>query len=449
MPASNPSSARSTGRSLDVFAGAVGVFLALALLKLGNPVILDHKLDPPGDILEFLIWSWPVAWGYALLAVLVVWGMRFVRRPTTAPAWLIWLPLIWLGWQCLSAAQTVRWSLTAPTLKHFTATVFCFYLGLLALGKAKDLTPLWWPLLVGFAVVMAVGFHQHFGGLESTRQFVYSQPGWERLPAAFLQKIASERIYATLFYPNTLAGVILLFAPMLIGFALASPPSLGARRAAAGAITLAALGCLYWSGSKAGWLIALVVALVAWMHSQINSKLKWVVMAGLLVAGLGGFVIKYMGYLEKGAQSLGARFDYWQAALHITFTQPILGSGPGTFSVLYRHLKPTDAEMARLAHNDYLQQASDSGLPGFALYAAIVVGCLVLLYSRPDEAKSWLRFGMWLGLLGWALQGMTEFNLYVPALAWPAFLLLGWLCATRPAGNASTIPSPLSKVGRP
>jgi hypothetical protein len=38
-----------------------------------------------------------------------------------------------------------------------------------------------------------------------------------------------------------------------------------------------------------------------------------------------------------------------------------------------------------------------------------------------------LAFAVWLGVLGWALQGLLEFDLYIPALAWPALTLLGWL----------------------
>jgi hypothetical protein len=34
---------------------------------------------------------------------------------------------------------------------------------------------------------------------------------------------------------------------------------------------------------------------------------------------------------------------------------------------------------------------------------------------------------VWLGLVGWALQSFIEFGLYIPAVAWVAFGLLGWL----------------------
>ena len=38
-----------------------------------------------------------------------------------------------------------------------------------------------------------------------------------------------------------------------------------------------------------------------------------------------------------------------------------------------------------------------------------------------------IKFAVWLGLLGLFLHSGMEFNLYYPALAWPAFFLLGWL----------------------
>ena len=73
--------------------------------------------------------------------------------------------------------------------------------------------------------------------------------------------------------------------------------------------------------------------------------------------------------------------------------------------------------MSRLVHNDYLEQASDSGLAGFLAYALFIVGGLIWSFPRgPDE---WLTFAVWLGVLGWSLQSFVEFGLYIPALAWP------------------------------
>jgi hypothetical protein len=42
-----------------------------------------------------------------------------------------------------------------------------------------------------------------------------------------------------------------------------------------------------------------------------------------------------------------------------------------------------------------------------------------------------LTAAVWLGVLGWSLQSLVEFGLYIPALAWPAFTFLGWLLGLR------------------
>jgi O-antigen ligase len=83
------------------------------------------------------------------------------------------------------------------------------------------------------------------------------------------------------------------------------------------------------------------------------------------------------------------------------------------------------AEITRLAHNNYIEQASDSGVIGFVAFAGFIFGSLGVLYRKSNSDSA--RFGMSLGILGWVAQGFVEFGLYIPAIAWPAFLFLGWL----------------------
>ena len=94
--------------------------------------------------------------------------------------------------------------------------------------------------------------------------------------------------------------------------------------------------------------------------------------------------------------------------------------------VTYKALKPPEAEMARLAHNDFLQQGSDSGWIGLLTFTGWFAGTILLLY-RCSVAKEPRIFGIWIGLAGVALQGVVEFGLYIPAVSWATFFLLGWL----------------------
>jgi O-antigen ligase len=138
---------------------------------------------------------------------------------------------------------------------------------------------------------------------------------------------------------------------------------------------------------------------------------------------------------------VSARFDYWRAAVQTTSDKPLFGTGPGTFAIAYQQRKRPESEMSRMVHNDYLEQASDSGVIGFLGYALFIGGGLLWSYPRlktlpqigtkPKSTSDWQPFLLWLGVLGWSLQSLLEFGLYIPALAWPAHAFLGWLLARR------------------
>lgn len=411
------------------FTTALGLWLALALLKWGTPVILTRGLRSPDNFIEFLILSWPIEWGYALFLPVLVLGLKTARWRLPSPAWLVWLPAVWLGWQVLSASQTVDATLTHPVLTHFAVCVLTFYTALLALGRATRLRWFWVPLLGAFTLVLAVGWHQHFIGLEDTRRFFYQQPNWRDYPPEFLQKIASTRIYATLFYPNALAGVILLLAPRGLWalWWLTCRQRLTVRWAVVGAGFIFAAACLVWSGSKSGWLILAGVGVIALWHAPLSGRVKWAVAGLALVLALGGFAARYAGYFAKGATSASARLDYWRAAMKLAAERPLLGSGPGTFHVGYKRLKSPDAEMTRLAHNDYLEQAADSGIPGFLLFTVFMLGSIWRLHRVCFADGLSVSATTWLGVAAFAAQSVVEFGLYVPATAWVFFALLGWL----------------------
>lgn len=490
-----------------LFAAIFGAFLGLTLFRFGNPPILEEFLKEwsfaPEWILApvssdnlFLGGTWPIAWAYRLLALTGFLGLLAARWTRPAPRWLIALPLAWLLWQFLASTVSVAPELSIATLKHFSACVTCFYLGFFSLGQVPRLWPFWLGLLCGFLLVLAMGLDQHFGGLEESRKYVRHQlelyPHLEyQTPPELRSRMSSNRIYATLFYPNALAGALLLLLPAMLAavwricdlFRASDRSLLSAALAALGIaaaclylyvlsstvgclwillfglalllplpkwlpvllLALAGLACLYWSGSKGGWLLMLVTGILALLRLPLGKHFRIALISCILLGGLAGFFWKYAGFFQKGATSVSARFDYWRAAVQTAKHRPLFGTGPGTFAIPYQKIKRPESEMARLAHNDYLEQASDSGVPGFLAYTLFIVAALMWSFpKRPgrspppraegglgerEPATNWQTFSIWLGVLGWALQGLLEFGLYIPALAWPAFALLGWLLA--------------------
>lgn len=407
---------------------------------------MENRFEPPQDVFEWIFNGWPASIGYGLLFGVGLIGVLSGRHRPRIPWWLIALPAFWLLWQLLSAFRSSDPTLSRMTFQHFVICVACFYLGLFVLGKDGNPRAFWVGVAVGFGLMLTSGFMQRFGGLEATRKYfwlyIYPKETGSVEPE-LIKRMTSDRIFATLFYPNTLAGAILLWLPMILGgvWTWKNQFTAAARRFLMAVLALAAVLCLIWSGSKAGWLILLVEGFVGVLFLPIARRVKLILVAVVLMVGLAGFFAKYAGFFQRGATSVVARFDYWEAAFKIAERNPGYGTGPGTFAREYRRIKRPESEMARIAHNDYLQQACDSGFIGFLAFSGFMVGALIFTNRRSQLGRSrklseasedetgWLRLAVWLGLLGISLQSFVEFGLYIPAIAWSWFTLLGWLLA--------------------
>jgi O-antigen ligase len=457
---------RNSGLVARAFSILFGAFLGLTLLKFGNPPIMEKYVSTPSNTWEVLFnFPWPIGWAYSLLALFVVIGVFAARCTQTgarlAPVWLVSLPAIWLLWELLAANRGNFSALSNPTVEHFGACVVCFYLGFFCLKGTQERPGFWLGIFCGFLLILAVGWQQHFGGLAQTRQYFYTYiyPQLKEVSPEYLKKMSSTRIFSTLFYPNALAGALLLLLPSVLVFiwnrqGLTMP----ARGFILASVAVGALGCLFWSGSKGGWLLMLLLALLAVLRAGLDKRVRILLVTLMLLVGMAGFFAKYLGFFQRGATSVSARLDYWRAAVQIAKDNPVFGTGPGTFAITYAKIKKPDSEMSRLVHNDYLEQACDSGLPGFMAYASFVLGTLVLTGAcvfrphgrsrqrnpspqpprqkntpQPDSSpgSEWQGFAIWLGLFGWASQGLFEFGLYIPALAWVAFAFMGLLLGSR------------------
>ena len=445
---------------IGFYALVFGLFLGLVILKFGNPVILDQKITPPVSPSEFWADAWPPHWGNWILLPLALMGAALVftsrlRWPGTRRLWL--LPLLWFGWQLLSATQTVDGNLTATTLCQFAGCLACYFIGALVLGRERA----WHWLLIGvlaaFAFCLVRGINQRLFEFPASRQLLLEgeRAGWTNIPPAMLlemkrnqavintngvdvpnpailAKFAKGRVMGTLVYPNALAGLILLLLPVSLVLAFNSTKRLRPPiRATVITLTIFLGGAaFFWTGSKLGWLIAMGIGGACLFRLRWPMRLKLATLTGILLIGLVIFAIRFHSYFAAGATSVGARFDYWRAAVETTFMHPLLGTGPGTFQRPYAQLKSPTAEMARLAHNDYLEQFSDSGIVGGTLFGAWIVLSLLTIGRRVWRSGDPASFAIFLGVFAWFIQGLGEFSLYVPALAWTAFILLGFLLAT-------------------
>jgi O-antigen ligase len=446
----------------EIYALAFGMFLGLAFWKFGNPVILDHKIIPPATPAEFWADSWPPHWANWILLPLALAGALIVFKNKAGwPArhWLWLLPLLWFGWQFISAGQTVDADLTAATLWQFFGCVACYFAGALVLNRRTALNWLLAGVLAAFAFCLVRAVEQRLVEFPQSRQLLVegARDGWTNVPPemllemkreevvittngvdvaspAVLAKFAKGRVMGTLVYPNALAGAVLLLLPLSLTLAFGAKKLRPAIRGMVIALTCLVGGAgFFWTGSKLGWLIALALGGLYLLRLNWPARLKFTALAMVAILGLGIFAVRFHNYFAAGATSAGARLDYWRAAVQTTAKNLLVGTGPGTFQRPYAQIKSPDAEMARLAHNDYLEQFSDSGIPGGIFYGAWIVLALVTVGKPVWKGGNQIIFAIFIGLLGWFVQGIGEFSLYIPALAWTAFTLLG--CSLALTGN--------------
>lgn len=464
-----------------IYALVFGAFLGLCIWKFGNPAILDHKIEAPKTPAELWDFAWPIHWANLfLLGLTVVGAILFFQRPGNfrLPKWLWCSPLIWLGWQFASATQTVDTTLTTVTLWQFCGCVACYFLGALVIGGAGDdasqpdqtrmtmsqgfpasgLGLLFVGILAAFVVCQVRAVNQRLFEFPLNHQMLSEgqRCGWTNFPPesivemkrenviintngvdvanpVILEKFRKGRVAGTLVYPNALAGLILLLFPvsLVLAFAWTEKMRPAIRYAFMGLLAFLGMAAFFWTGSKLGWLIGIGLAGLFLLRLNGSKQLRTWAVATVLILGLGIFTVRFHHYFSTGATSVGARFDYWRAALETTMTKPVFGTGPGTFQRAYEQLKAPESEMARLTHNDYLEQFSDSGIIGGLAYLAWIASSLWLIAKRTRLPGNIPSFAIFASLLAWFIHALGEFGLYIPALAWMAFTLLGCLSSRK------------------
>ncbi len=461
-----------------IYALAFGFFLGLCIWKFGNPVILDNIIEPPHSLSEAWANFWPTHWAnWILLPLAGIGGIlalknrgagdseksKIENQKSKISKWLGLPPLLWFGWQLFSATRTVDANLSSTTLWQFSGCVACYFLGAFLFGSGRALNFLLVGILAAFTFCLVRAVDQRIFEFPESRQMLVQgeRAGWTNFPPellrqmeqdgsvittngtvmanpAILAKFSKGRVNGTLVYPNALAGIILLLFPVSIALAFSSTKKMKPPirfSVIALALFLGGAG-FFWTGSKLGWLIAIAISGLCLFRMDWPTRLKFAALGLILLISLGIFAIRFQNYFAKGATSAVARFDYWRAAAQTTLANPLAGTGPGTFQRPYAKIREEMAaqnpklelpEMARLAHNDYLEQFSDSGIPGGIFYAAWIFTTLAALTRRVWKSGNQITFAMFAGLLGWFVQGIGEFGLYIPALAWTAFTLLGCL----------------------
>ena len=140
-------------------------------------------------------------------------------------------------------------------------------------------------------------------------------------------------------------------------------------------VLLFALMATFSRGGIASWMLGCCGFLLAGWSFKRSVK---VVMIYLLIALIAYLAVKLIPVIAGKTLSrdfndlgtLNARLPQWQAAWTLFKQHPWLGTGLGTFAILYPPLRTEFISAGKLAHNDYLQLLHEGG--------AVLFGCFIL-----------------------------------------------------------------------
>lgn len=210
-----------------------------------------------------------------------------------------------------------------------------------------------------------------------------------------------------------------------------------AKRTLVGFMTAVTVAAIFLTLSRGG-----VISLIAGMifFSLLLSRRRrlgraWRVpgmlfVALLMVVWIGADpAIDRLGTIMHIRESQNVRIDINRDLIRMAGDFPWVGTGPGTFAVVYPSYQTVDKKGSyTFAHNDYFQLLSEWGAVGAGLFAVAVAAFwwkfLRMWSRRRDREILYISAGAAAGLVSVMTHSIVSFSLHIPAVAL-AFCFIG------------------------
>ncbi len=375
---------------------------------------------------------------------------------TAATVWLLPSHLAHLPWKSLgllallvmlqAAALGARGERAGSPLWEFL-----LYPAVFALTAAIGCDPRARARLV--AALITLGAAEAFYGLAQ------QLAGWQQILG--IEKIYyREQATGTYVNPNHFAGLLGMVLPLVLAAAAEKWDRAGrsredGNRSAAvffAALALVLAAGIFASHSRMGLLSATAgAALTAgvWLARGRGGGRRAGVLAAaalaaaLLAAWLGPEPV--MSRFRSASADAGGRLALWQESIALVRARPLLGAGWGAFPLLYTQVQATELDLAvDHAHNDYLELATEFGIPGAMLLVALALGLMLRAVRHARRGRPsplvYQAMGAAGGIAALGVHSLADFNLRLPANALVFATLLGiaYACVAPPMPPAES-----------
>ncbi|MDO8587450.1 MAG: O-antigen ligase family protein [Armatimonadota bacterium] len=350
----------------------------------------------------------------------------------------------------------------APERSAFSAFLFLAVLSsLISVGAQASLVRLF--AFAGFYLIFMGGARLGKSGREWSPALAIAASGallglaaiaeYHLMRDPFLRLSGSEyRVFGTFsalpgfFNPGFFAGFLVIALPVTLGLYCGSQRKwLTVAATVAWLLELAALmltGARFGALAFAAAVVVFVVLLASGKHLSRPVLARLAVLAVLSVIPLVFFnapMISRVAAARAQSHSMSFRLLTWQATARIVADHPLWGTGPGTFHLVFP--KYAIAGFTRLAHNSYLQFASEVGVSALIAFVVGTVAALAAglrgILSRKTRAAGEapaaaipIICGFAAGVAASLIRNLTDSDWYVPGIGLLFWLSLGLISAS-------------------
>ena len=306
--------------------------------------------------------------------------------------------------------------------------------------------------------LIALGTFEAFYGL------VQYLSGWQQI-FAYVKKFDLEEATGTYINRNHYAGFLEMILPFSLAFVFYEYAKLRADRGSKMnlgrlmaqselqrlflflAVSVVLCAALIFSRSRMGILAAassilIILALVAIsrFHGRMGSLLAaaFIVLSICLAIwiGPGPIVSRFQTVNEEYSLGGQSRISMWRDVLPLIKDYPLVGTGLGTFPIAYtRGQTAFLSQFVNHAHNDYLEIASDLGIPAalilFSSILFVLARAIRSFLSAERDFERIVALGCAGSIVAILLHSFADFNLYIPANALLFSAILGLAVSVR------------------
>ena len=327
-------------------------------------------------------------------------------------------------------------------LKSFISYFLFFHLVINLASNERRQKILLCSFIGGSALVGLIGLYQYFIGLDRMIQDVYRNIPQEQW-GDYIARIERGRVFSTFTYPNSLAGFLLISIPLSILFPFLYRKWFYQNNMWKGIVyvllvILPSLFSFIVTESKGGYIAFAIIVLVALIFtmpyiSKIYRIVIIIALVGLIsISIVLSFTLSGRNLIAKGAYTFEERVEYWRAAVKMIPLRPVFGSGFFSFAPMYNKFRSVEANDTQTVHNNYLQILVETGFTGFILFLSFwITICLFGLgflisnikSQNFSEYKNIITIASLLGIFGFLLHNIVDFDLYIPGITFSAMFL--------------------------